>query len=822
MRHRLRQVTLNVLLLAFLAFVAVSPSAAQAPASPPPAAAPARDAADTAKASLDQVELTLERRLSEPELSDLRARLDPVREALTTAQAQVEPRLAEARDRLTQLGPKPADNAPPEAPEARQQRDEQTRAVADLDARVRAIRVQQVRVDQLAERITDRRRQLFTAQLFERSVPVVDPTFWTQLVDGLPRFIRSAQFLTSDWWSHLTDVVGFSRLTAAALAGLLAALGLTAVYRWLRRRGLYASPADEPASKLAGVLATFRVAAERALVLPVLVGAALLIAENFDLVLPRAQPLVPTAVITAVIVISLTRGVMQGVLAPGAPAYRLVKLTDAYAEAVFAAMRGAAWVLAGGLVLLALTRVIVAPVSVTAFITSLTAVGIAGVIYWFLRRTTESGEAGSEDATEPQAWGWTRPALWLGLAVILVALMAGYIALAAFVASRIAAAVLIAAGTVMLLALIDAVIAEWFGPTTLRGRSLSVAIGIRPERLDLIGTLIGGLLRVIVLIASAMAVFGPWGFGGAGASLEDAFFGLRFGDLRNLILSLAGSAAVVAIGFLALRAVLKWVREQVLPRTGIDSGLQNSIATILGYAGFAMVAGLALRQLGLDLSNITIIAGALSVGVGFGLQSIVSNFVSGLILLAERPIRVGDSIVVKGEEGYVRKISVRSTEIETFERATVILPNAELISGVVKNWTHSNTLGRVAIPVRVGFESDPDTVRDELIEAACDNRYIVQQPPPRVFLMRFADLGIEFELRCVVSNVEYAATVKSDLQLAILKRFRDRGIVMMPTASFRDSEIKRETTPPDTSSGTGIEVAKADPAGKAAPEARKG
>lgn len=819
MRPRLRQVTLNVLLLLAIALAPVLPAAAQAPAAPPPAAAPARDAAEAAKARLDQVEVTLERRLSEPELADLRSRLDPVREALTAALAQVEPRLAEARDRLTQLGPKPADNAPPEAAEARQQRDEQTKAVADLDARVRAIRVQQVRADQLAERITDRRRQLFTAQLFERSVPVVDPTFWTQLIDGLPRFVRSAQFLVSDWLDHLTDDVGYGRLTAAALVGLLVALALTALYRWLRRRGLYANPADEPASTLAGVLATFRVAAERALVLPVLVGAALLIAENFDLVLPRAEPLMPAAIITAVIVISLTRGVMQGVLAPGAPAYRLVKLTDAYADAVFAAMRGAAWVLAGGLILLAFARVIVAPVAVTAFLTSLTAMGIAGVIYWFLRRTTEPAESGSEDATEPQAWGWTRPALWLGLAIIVVALMAGYIALSAFVASRIAAAVLIAAATVMLLALIDAVIAEWFGPTTVRGRSLSVAIGIRPERLDLIGTLIGGLLRVIVLIASAMAVFGPWGFGGAGASLEDAFFGLRFGELRTLVLALIGSGAVVAIGILLLRAVLKWVREQVLPRTGIDSGLQNSIATILGYAGFAMVAGLALRQLGLDLSNVTIIAGALSVGVGFGLQSIVSNFVSGLILLAERPIRVGDQIVVKGEEGYVRKISVRSTEIETFERATVILPNAELISGVVKNWTHSNTLGRLTIPVRVGFESDPDLVRDELVAAACDNRFIVQQPPPRVFLMRFADLGMDFELRCVVSNVEYSLTVRSDLQLAILKRFRDRGIVVMPTTAYRDAEIKREAAPPAAPEG-GVEVAKTDEAGKGAPAAK--
>jgi potassium efflux system protein len=814
MRLRLRPALLSILLFATLALGAAQPVFAQTAApAPQPAATPARDAVDTAKAALDQIEVTLERRLSEQELADLRSRLDPIREALGAAQGQVEPRLAEARDRLNQLGPKPADSAPPEAPEARQQRDEQTRAVGELDARVRAIRVQQVRVDQLAERITDRRRQLFTAQLFERAVPIVDPRFWTHLIDALPRFMRSANYLVTDWWDHLTAVVGLGRLAAAALVGLLAAFALTAIYRWLRRHGLYGNPADEPASKLARVLASFRVAGERALVLPILVGVGLLIAENFDLVLPRAEPLVPAAVITAIFIVSLTRGIMQGALAPGAPAYRLIRLPDAYAEAVFSATRAAAWVLGTGLVFLAFARVVVAPVSVTAFITSLTAIGIASVILWFLRRTMERPQDGDEaapDASEPQAWGWTRPALWLGLAVIVVALMAGYIALAAFVASRIAAAVLIAAATVMLLALVDALIAEWFGPTTLRGRSLSVAIGIKPERLDLIGTLLGGMLHVIVLIASAMAVFGPWGFGGAGASLEDAFFGLRFGELRNLVLAIAGSGLVLAIGFLVLRAVLKWVREQVLPRTGIDAGLQNSIATILGYAGFAMVAGLALRQIGLDLSNVAIIAGALSVGIGFGLQSIVSNFVSGLILLAERPIRVGDSIVVKGEEGYVRKISVRSTEIETFERATVILPNAELISGVVKNWTHSNTLGRVAIPVRVAYDSDPEEVREQMIAAACDNRYIVQDPPPRVFLMRFGDLGLEFELRGVVTNVDYSLTVRSDLQLAILMRFRQRGIIIAPP-------VQKVQTPPDKEP----EGDRAEPAGKAKLEGPK-
>ena len=784
---RLRLVAAALVVLACSA-LAAPPGMAQAtdPAAPSPTATSATAAFDAARTTLDQAEAMLERQLTEADLTSVRTRLDPVREAIVAAIGQVEPRLAEARDRLNQLGPKPAEGAPPETPEARQNREEQTRTVAELDARVKALKVQQVRLDQLVERITDRRRQLFTAQLFERSVPIVDPRFWLQLSDALPRLGRSAGFLAEDWWHHLVVVAGPSRIAVAAGLGLIAAIVLFSLYRQLRRYGLYGTPADVPTSPLARVKAALRTTLERSLVLPVLVGIPLLIVKNFDLVLPRAAP-IPAAVFFAVLVIAVTRGVMQGVMAPGAPAYRLIELPDAFAEAVFSSVRAAAWIIAMGLVALAFAQVVIAPLAVTAFVTGLTAIGIAVVIFLFLRKTTERSEDsddGGVPETRPaaakQPWAWTRPALWVALAVIAIALVAGFTPLAAFLASRIAGAVVIAAVTVMILVFLDAIIAEWFGPSTVRGRSLSAAIGIRPDRLDLIGTLFGGVLHVVVLISSALVVFGPWGFGGGGASLEDAFFGVRFGEIRALAVTIAGAGVVLALGLLALRAVMTWFREKVLPRTGMDSGLQNSVGTIVGYAGFALVGGLVLRQIGLDLSNITIIAGALSVGIGFGLQSIVQNFVSGLILLAERPIRVGDSIVVKGEEGHVRKISVRSTEIETFDRATVILPNAELITGVVKNWTLANTLSRITIPVRVAYDSDPDIVRDQMIQAACDNRFIVQDPPPRVFLMRFGDNGLEFELRGVVTNVEYALTTRSELQLGILNRFRQHGIIIAP------------------------------------------
>ncbi len=778
------------------------------PAAPPPpapaAAAPARDATEAAKTVLDQVEVRLERRLANEELNDARRQLEPVREALAQALEQLQPRLAEARGRLEQLGPAPAEGAAAEAPEAKTLRDQQTRAVADLDGLVRNLRVQLVRIDQIADRIVERRRQLFTAELLDRSTPIVDPRSWVPLMEAMPRLWNSTRYFLSDWQGHLTHSVGTARIMVAASIAVLAAILLLLLRRQLLRWGLRRDTAREPATQLARVLAAVRVALERSLAMPLTVGVFLLILANFELVLPRAEPLVPTAVLTAALIVAVTRGIMQAVLQPGAPAYRLVPMPEAFAAAIFGSVRAAAWVVAIGVVVLAYSRSIIAPVAVTIFVTGATALAIIIIAFLFLRQTAqrpaEEGDAGGPSPSAGPAgelipWTWVRPALWLFMVVVLAALIAGYTALAAFIASRTVAAVVIACATVIVLQFVDAVIAEWFGAGTVRGRSLAVSLGVKPERLDLMGTLLDGALRIAVLASSVLIVLGPWGFGGVGATLDDAFFGLRLGEVRTWAFTIAAAGLVMAIGLVVVRAVLSWFRDKVLPRTGMDSGLQNSVATILGYAGFALVVALGLRQLGLDLSNVAIIAGALSVGIGFGLQSIVSNFVSGLILLAERPIRVGDSIVVKGEEGYVRKISVRSTEIETFDRATVILPNAELITGVVKNWTHSNTMGRIAIPVRVSYQADPEVVRDELMAVACDSRFVVQDPPPRIFLMRFADFGIEFELRCIVTNVDYSLTVRSDLQLAILQRFRKRGILLMPTINQRD--IKPEPPEPD-------------------------
>ena len=203
---------------------------------------------------------------------------------------------------------------------------------------------------------------------------------------------------------------------------------------------------------------------------------------------------------------------------------------------------------------------------------------------------------------------------------------------------------------------------------------------------------------------------------------------------------------------------------------------KQSIATICGYVGVMIAIVLTLAHLGIDPQKIALIAGALSVGIGFGLQSIVSNFVSGLILLAERPIRVGDIITVKGDEGKVRRISVRATEIETGERSSVIVPNSELITGVVKNRTRADPTIRNAIRVGVAYDSDPEQVRALLLNCARVHPQVLKNPEPVVLLTNFGDSALEFELGFVSTDVGQSGTVQSDVRFSILKRLDEAGI----------------------------------------------
>lgn len=745
------------------------------PASPPLAGAAlaqeATRAAEVAAPDYDAWEQVARRaeqalesgRASDAALEELRAELASWRRRFLDAQSINAPRIETLRAQIEALGPPPGEGEPPEAPEIAARRAELTAELATAEApRLRAVEAFN-RADALVNAIDRLLRERQADALLELGPSPLNPALWpaaaaelvaslgdvsfevtrnigndvrrAQLRDNLPLtlgllLLGLALILRGRLWTErlsqgLHDRLGPSARDIASFAVSLGQVAAPVLGLWLLQRAALSSAL--PGRTGLVLLET----------LPLLgvafFGARWIGSRLFpdDPRLPTPLPVPPEARGRARVLVA-TLGLVVWV---NAVLGRLAE-AEGYAPEVVAVLAFPP-VLAAGLALFRLALMV-----------------LAGV--------RASGEEDAAATVRDQVLsGLARISLALALAAPLLAAV-GY----RQAGETIAYATVESLALLALLAILRYALQDLYAFLT----------GSDPEQasqalLPVLGTFVLALasLPVLALI-----------WGARPAELAEVWAWLRqgfqIGDTRISPTDFLVFVTVFAIGYSLTRVLQGILRSTVLPRTRLDAGSRTAIVSGLGYVGIFVSALVAIGFTGLDLSSLAIVAGALSVGIGFGLQNIVSNFVSGIILLIERPISEGDWIEVGGHMGIVKSISVRSTRIETFDRTDVIVPNADFVSGAVINWTHGNTLGRAIVPVGVAYGTDTEKVDAILREIASAHPVVAAFPKPVVHFRRFGADALEFEVFCILRDVNQKLQVTTDLNHAIARRFAEEGI----------------------------------------------
>ncbi|MGO4572257.1 DUF3772 domain-containing protein [Microvirga sp. 2TAF3] len=794
----------RLFLAAMLAFGIASASLAQGPQPPQPASqapsqAPALPAAngpsaaiptdtkaaraklDGFKADLSQKELALQgRSQSDAELQNLRQQIEPIIDNIRTVIAEQAPKLEASKARLAQLGPKPKEGEPDESADAAKDRSEREAAVAELDETQRLGRALLVQAEQLSAQISDLRRAGFTRALFEKSDSILSFNLWMDVLQAIPRELRAQRITFGDTVGQIERHATLGVLLLIGLA-MGVAIALYAGRRSIAPRLVGRDPSITDPARRSGLLAALAV---------LLLGTVPAIAGSWifwvafdavDVFPPRLEQVV-AALLRGIAFIAFVRALIDAILAPGHGSWRLVSVSDASATRIMSFGVTLVTVLVAGKVLEAFNQAIAAALPITVMTRAVFALAAALILAELLRRfatRAHQDEAclGPYMAPEVSVGGPVRTMGWIVVAAVIGSVLGGYVALASFLVDQALWISILLALLILCIALADEFIGNTFRTQSRISTMLQANTGLRRRSLEQIGVLASGATRLALIVMALLLALAPWGIESTDlmGSLRAVFFGFSVGDVTISLSSILIAALLFAIGFAVTRVIQRWLDNTFLPATELDAGLRNSIRTAAGYVGIISAGVIAFTYLGLSLERVTIVAGALSVGIGFGLQSIVNNFISGLILLWERPIRVGDLVVVGDGEGYVRRINVRSTEIQTFDRSTLIVPNSNLISGIVRNRVRNDRIGRVLVSVPVPRASDPDHVSEIMKRCALAHREVMSEPAPRVLFKKVTENTIDFDLICFVDDIDAAGRVSSDLYFDIFRKLREEG-----------------------------------------------
>jgi potassium-dependent mechanosensitive channel len=753
-----------------------------------PAQTPAQTLAKL-RSQLDSIKATVDASKGDVPLTDVRASALAIQQQAEQLGSILSPQSASLQTRLDVLGPPPAKGAPAESAELSAQRRQLGKVKNDLDGQIKQANSLSTEAAQLAAHVAELRADQFQAQLASRTATPFSRAFWADPIKAFPDDAARIARLGSDTVATVMQAWQPPNRTPFVLCLIIAVL-LLSVGRWLIERVLVNVTTNRmPAGRLRRSALAVAVTLAYTLALG-LTAHFVYLALNWNDLLNDDQDELARKLVQLVTFAAFMTGLGRAMLSNKRPSWRLSSLSDDAAHR----LRAFPWLLGGAALLLGVIEHVNSAIGASLALT-VTTRGVLAVMIGLLvgsallrlgqsRRATLA--AGEMPGQRPLWIGLVLAAAYVCVGLTLIGVATGYIAFAFFIARQMLWVGVILTALYLLMHLVDDIFDTVFAPKGRTGKRMQSSFGLPASALEQTGTLLSGITRAVLLILAVAIVLAPFGAGPQElvGRVGTLLSGGSLGSLKIVPGNIFDAALVSALGLVVLRVLKRWLSDQLLPKTSLDLGMQNSMITLLGYVGGVLVFVLALASLNVDLQSIAWMASALSVGIGFGLQAIVQNFISGLILLAERPVKVGDWVSIGGVEGDIRRINVRATEIQMSDRSTMIVPNSQFITQNVRNVTLANAQGRVQIKLPMPLDTDASKARELIIEVLSAHPGTLSTPAPSVQLDNLDGGSMLFSCTAYVNSPREVSNVKSDLLFETLERLRDAKLPMTSPQSM--------------------------------------
>ncbi|BCJ08924.1 MULTISPECIES: DUF3772 domain-containing protein [unclassified Pseudomonas] len=685
-------------------------------------------------------------------------------------------------DQLNVLGPPLEEEAESLTRQRKQLNDEKNKLVAEQKD---ATTLTQSARD-LSTQIVNLRRSLFNSQITSRAASPLSPAFWSSLIrptdDDVARLrdlrgevsdAMASAFSAEHRWLFITALVA-AVLVWTLVRRVLERLLADAMIRWLpegrlRRSALALSVSLATLGTISGSVSLLRWGLE----------------SSADLGTDLAS--LTNHILALVIFSAFISGLGRAMLMLQRPSWRLPPIADEVASAL-------GWfpkVLALALMVLLtqerINSVIGTSLALTLATNGLTALVVSLLFVVALLRYRRAHR--QHDLERPKGLAGLIPfVIVVWVLAILLTLLAGYLTLAYFLTAKLLWISVVVVCAYLLVTVFGDLCETLLSPRQPGGLALASALGLQQRHQAQASTVLAGIGRTLLLFAAALLVFMPSGTSPGELLLSladwDGTGGKVLGNLNIVPQDIFLAVAIFLGGWFAIRVVKRWLSERLLPETDMDAGMRASLVTLVGYLGFLFLAMLVMSTLHINLTSLTWVVSALSVGIGFGLQQIVQNFISGLILLTERPVKVGDWVSLAGVEGDIRRINVRATEIQMSDRSTVIVPNSQFISQNVRNVTMANALGVVSVTLTLPLETDANHVRELLLAAYKEHESILDAPATSVTFKDLTSSGMVIGVSGYVASPRQVSGTRSDLLFTILGRLRDEGIALSSPQSM--------------------------------------